>query len=58
MDNEGVASQAREMAAAKNRSYEANVEELERKFGISREFAEYLMGLEMRISVLERSRQE
>ncbi len=33
MDYEGVASQAREMAAAKNRSYEANAEELERKFG-------------------------
>ena len=50
---EDIAIQAREMAQAGQQGYTTLVETRVRKLGISRELAEYLVGLEMRIEALE-----
>ncbi len=53
---EDTARQAREMAQAGQQGYTTLVETRVRKLGISRELAEYLVGLEMRIEALETNR--
>lgn len=51
---EDAARQARELAQAGQQSYATLVETRVRKLGVSRELAEYLVGLELRIEVLEK----
>jgi hypothetical protein len=50
---EDTARQAREMGQAGHQGCTTLVETRVRKLGISRELAEYLVGLEMRIEALE-----
>jgi len=54
--SEQAASQAREIAEASQRIFTAAVEKRIQQLSISRELAEYLVGLEMRISALEHKR--
>jgi hypothetical protein len=50
---EDAARKARDTAQAGQQGYTTLVETRVRKLGISRELAEYLVGLEMRIEALE-----
>ena len=54
--SEDAAGQAREMAEAWHRSSAVDADTLARKLSISRDLAEYLVGIEKRISALESNR--
>jgi hypothetical protein len=55
-NSEDAARQARDMAQAGQQGYTTLVETRMRKLEISRELAEYLVSLEMRIEALENNR--
>ena len=48
-----AAKGAQEIAEAQRRSYEPRIQELAQKLDITRELAEYLVGLEIKIAHLE-----
>ncbi len=54
MDFGDIARQRREMEKARQQGYEAAVQKRMQELGVSRELAEYLLGLETRIIELEK----